>query len=40
MGIRGSAKRLDITLMAMNEHELVTTEWAEYADFFIDTNGH
>ena len=38
MGIRGSAKRLDTTLMAMNEHEFKTTECAENAEFFINTN--
>ena len=39
MGIRGSAKRLDITPMAINVHIFLTTECAENAEFF-DMNGH
>ena len=36
MGIRGSAKRLDITLMAIHVHIFLTTECTENTDVFED----
>jgi len=37
MRIRGSAKRLDLTLMSINVHEFLTTEWADWAEFLVAT---
>ena len=31
------AKRLDLTLMSINVHEFLTTEWADWAEFLVAT---